>query len=69
MDNAGCSSSLYSEEYPGLAHYKLQSARDEPENILRVAPLLFRSKLSGLFLWGHLNELVYRDSPASNRKI
>ena len=53
MDNAEWSSSTHSKEFPGLAHCKLQSARDKHENRLRVGPLLSRPEPYGL-LWGHL---------------
>ena len=53
MGNAGWSSSTHSEEFPGLAHCKLQSARDKPENRLRVGPLLSRPETYGLSM-GHL---------------
>ena len=50
MDNAEWSNSTHSKEFPGLAHCKLQSARDKHENRLRVGPLLSRSESYGLFI-------------------
>ena len=47
-DKTGWSSSTHSEEFPGLAHCKFQSARDKSENRLRVGGLLSRPEPYGL---------------------
>ena len=66
MDKAGWRTSTHSQEFPGPAHYKFQSARDKPENRLCLGALLSRPEPVGFFfLWGYLKDLVYRDSPAT----
>ena len=56
MDNAGLSSSTHSEEFPGLAHCKLQRVINLKTDF--VWPPYSPDLNPADFLWGHLKNVV-----------